>query len=733
MPSEDVAQLVTRAQTGSYEAFDVLVRRFQDMAVGYAFHVIGDFHLAEDAAQEAFIGAWTDLPRLRDQAAFPGWFRRLVFMRCSRQTRALKRGLVVAADLDLLADPTPGADDALDVQDHRQQLYRAMAVLPDQERLVTVLFYIGRHTHGEIGDFLGLSPDTVNNRLRAARGRLQKEIIHMAKDEFGNHAPSRDDAFGERIARLSRPSMMNTDHYVENVVPVDGHDAWALFCAAAAGDLARVRALLDRDPDLVNAQYWYQFPIHMAVREGHADVVQVLLEAGADPGQSRYTYNSWDKLLAVAQERRHRAVKMLLEMAMTVRFGYDARFEVLADAIRHRDAERADALLVEAPELIHAADALGNSALHWAALTRNLELIDRFQEAGADIDARRADGRTPVLVAVDGDYWYNKVRDTEGWPDAWEVARHLLARGACLDLSVASMMGNVDAVLRILADDPSATRCLTPDRTSPLYRATSFGRTDVVRLLLDRGADPSQPEDLAPKGRAVQAAAGRNDLEIATMLLKAGADPDASIDSSGDGHYIVEFCHPQDCKPMQELLLSYGATPSLPASDEEMVAALCAAETLSEHLITKVFTSDNTALHDLFFRHHASRVPSLVPGDIWGGELPSPQLLARLLDHGLDVSRPNWIGRTFLHVAAEKGTPEIADALLEAGADLEAVELEYGGTPLATGVRVGRADMVDYLLKKGADVDGPAQSPWATAHAWAARSDSRELQRLVRS
>ena len=35
-----------------------------------------------------------------------------------------------------------------------------------------------------------------------------------------------------------------------------------------------------------------------------------------------------------------------------------------------------------------------------------------------------------------------------------------------------------------------------------------------------------------------------------------------------------------------------------------------------------------------------------------GGELPSPELLARLLDHGLDVSRPNWIGRTFLHVAA---------------------------------------------------------------------------------
>ena len=43
------------------------------MAVGYAYAIIGDFQLAEDAAQEAFVGAWLDLPRLREPAAFAGW------------------------------------------------------------------------------------------------------------------------------------------------------------------------------------------------------------------------------------------------------------------------------------------------------------------------------------------------------------------------------------------------------------------------------------------------------------------------------------------------------------------------------------------------------------------------------------------------------------------------------------------------------------------------------------
>ena len=82
---------------------------------------------------------------------------------------------------------------------------------------------------------------------------------------------------------------------------MNGHDAWALFKACAAGDMPKVKVLLAKDRRLVNAQYWYQFPIHMAVREGHAEIVKLLLDQGADPGQSRFTYNSWDKLLLTAK------------------------------------------------------------------------------------------------------------------------------------------------------------------------------------------------------------------------------------------------------------------------------------------------------------------------------------------------------------------------------------------------------------------------------------------------
>ena len=79
--------IVGRARDGDADAFAVLVRRFQDMAVGYGYSLLHDFHLAEDAAQEAFFEAYRTLPKLREPAAFAGWFRRIVFKQCDRITR----------------------------------------------------------------------------------------------------------------------------------------------------------------------------------------------------------------------------------------------------------------------------------------------------------------------------------------------------------------------------------------------------------------------------------------------------------------------------------------------------------------------------------------------------------------------------------------------------------------------------------------------------------------------
>ena len=67
------SRLRRAARDGDDESFAAIVRAFQDMAFGYAYALLGDFHLAEDAAQEAFVEAYLNLAHLREPAAFPGW------------------------------------------------------------------------------------------------------------------------------------------------------------------------------------------------------------------------------------------------------------------------------------------------------------------------------------------------------------------------------------------------------------------------------------------------------------------------------------------------------------------------------------------------------------------------------------------------------------------------------------------------------------------------------------
>ncbi len=69
---------------------------------------------------------------------------------------------------------------------------------------------------------------------------------------------------------MTQPQEMKTKNYVYGVETLNGYDAWALFEACALGDVPKVNSLLAKDRRLVNVQFWYRFPIHLAVYAGNA-------------------------------------------------------------------------------------------------------------------------------------------------------------------------------------------------------------------------------------------------------------------------------------------------------------------------------------------------------------------------------------------------------------------------------------------------------------------------------
>jgi DNA-directed RNA polymerase specialized sigma24 family protein len=81
-------------------AFSELVKNFQDMAVGVAYSMLGDFHTAHDIAQESFLTAYVQIDQLENPDAFPGWFRQIVVHKCGRLLRNPGRFSETGRDLE---------------------------------------------------------------------------------------------------------------------------------------------------------------------------------------------------------------------------------------------------------------------------------------------------------------------------------------------------------------------------------------------------------------------------------------------------------------------------------------------------------------------------------------------------------------------------------------------------------------------------------------------------------
>src|SRR5688572_6510759 len=128
--------MVVLAQKGDSSAYEHLVKRFQDMAVGYGYALLGDWQSAQDVAQEAFITAFYTLPKLENPAAFPGWFRRIVQSQAHRQYRIQKAVLVpleyVVETVSVLPEPA----EAFEQREVEQQIQMAIAELPEAQRSV---------------------------------------------------------------------------------------------------------------------------------------------------------------------------------------------------------------------------------------------------------------------------------------------------------------------------------------------------------------------------------------------------------------------------------------------------------------------------------------------------------------------------------------------------------------------------------------------------------------------
>ena len=243
MPSDEtalhVAELVARAgdpacpSDGRLAAFEGIVRHYQGMVQACALAILGDFHQAEDAAQEAFLIAYDRLGELREPAAFGGWLHRVVTNHCLGEIRRRKRrpiGLHAVDEPAARPDPLEQADE--DGPGAQRLLANdalaAIRALPEEQRTAIVLHYVDGYSQKEIAEFLGIPVSTLKVRLFRSRSRLRKGMAEKVQHTVRSH-PLADDFAGAVVRRaacaadLAKAAEMM--HYNARVSPNDFRSA----------------------------------------------------------------------------------------------------------------------------------------------------------------------------------------------------------------------------------------------------------------------------------------------------------------------------------------------------------------------------------------------------------------------------------------------------------------------------------------------------------------------------
>jgi len=525
-----------------------------------------------------------------------------------------------------------------------------------------------------------------------------------------------------------------------------GTDVWALFCACISGDLATVKRLLAKDPSLARCHHAYRKPVYFAVRENRIDVVALLLDLDPDPAGLAVN----DSLIEIARDRGSLEMEQLLERKFAERFGASARGEPVAAAIRNRDLPKVRALLDATPDLLEAGDKRSCRPIHWAVMTRQINVIDELLKRGADINARRSDGGRPIHL-TNGDYNFRGWRDVpEDWPTKpREVYDHLVRCGANIDLGMACATGNLSRVRELLDQDPSLVNQVSDYNSyyigcgAPIKNAAASGHIEVVQLLLERGADPNLPEEgIAPDGHALHSAVVRGHIEVVRLLLKHGAHPNVEVESSADtlsaALATAGYSYVKPNAEMVELLCSHGASRGVHllaySGDVLTAAAVFAANPALANdpdALANAASEGKESFVRLMLRYQPD-LPRRVEFPGWAVGAKTRELNELLFEHGMNPSAPDWLGITPLHHFARNGDLEKAALFLDRGADLHARDEDISSTPLGWAAKFGKKAMAELLLQHGAKPNLPDDPPWATPLSWATRRGHSDMVELLR-
>lgn len=336
----------------------------------------------------------------------------------------------------------------------------------------------------------------------------------------------------------------------------------------------------------------------------------------------------------------------------------------VADAAEQNDVQAVRALLQQGAD-VNAPQSDGLTALHWAAMHDNAEMVGVLRYAGANLrPLTRVGGYTPLHLAA-----------REGHT---AVARALLAAGASTDV-------------------------MTTTGVTALHFAAMANSAEVVTALVEHGADPNVPDAYQGRTPLIFAASG-DAVDAISALLAAGADPSAQTDlkdytkrserDDDDQARRTRVRRAQSGEPPAEGRGGRGGPPQQAQQGQGRGAAT--PDTAAAEPDTAAAEPDTTAAEP---DTEPAEEPQTEEEEKAEEKPAEPPVRALSSDEQIGVQG----GFTALHYAARQGHLESARRLLDGGADVDQASGGDQSTPLLVAVVNGNYDLAMMLLERGAD------------------------------
>ncbi|KAL1245794.1 Ankyrin-2 [Trichinella spiralis] len=491
-----------------------------------------------------------------------------------------------------------------------------------------------------------------------------------------------------RAARAGNlPELLDLLKAGTNINTCNANGLNALHIASKEGHADVVAELLARGADVDAATKKGNTALHIASLAGQLPVVTLLVEHNANVNVQ--SQDGFTPLYMAAQENHDRVVTFLLQHGANQSLATEVRFTPLAVALQ-QGHDRVVAILLEN-------DTRGRvrlPALHIAAKKDDTKAAALLLQSDHNPDVTSKSGFTPLHIAA---HYGNE-----------NMAKLLLEKGANVNflarhnitpLHVASKWGRANLVSLLLAHG-AVIDCRTKDLLTPLHCAARSGHEQIVDLLLEKGAPISakSKNGLAPLHNAAQG----DHADTARILLYHRAPVDeVTVDYLTALHIAAHYGHVRTAK----LLLDRNADPNARALNG--FTPLHVACKKNRIKVVELLLKYQAALQ-------ATTESGLTPLHV-AAFMGCMNIVVYLIQHGARPDDTTVHGETPLHLAARAYQTDVVRILLRNGATVDAAARE-GQTPLHIASRLGNTDIVMLLLQHGAKVDATARDNYTPLH-----------------